>query len=281
MKYIFALTLLVSVTANAQRPEVISIADAERAFARKSVEVSTRAAFLENFTGKTIAFNNGEPVPGRAGWEQRPEGNGYLFWWPVFADVAASGDWGYTTGPAVLGPDKETKEVKGGLYYSSVWRKDASGNWKVLIDLGSATYDEAEKLTELKTSSGTPARIAGDHTTATNELLAFEKAYLGELNQLQRSFIPSRFAPEARIHRPREKPNLNPTGSSNEDAARKFTFENVGGEVAPSNDMAFTYGRVKVSVTRDGKSAVIPVGYLHVWKRHGSEWKLVLDVIGS
>ncbi len=260
---------------------MISIADAERAFARKSVEVNTRAAFLENFTDKTVAFNNGEPVPGRTGWEQRPESNGYLFWWPVFADVAASGDWGYTTGPAVLGPDKETKEVKGGLYYSSVWKKDASGAWKVLIDLGSATYDAAENLTELKSSSGTSVKVPGDHTKATSELLAFENVYIDELNQLQRSFIPSRFASEARIHRPREKPNLNPSGSSNEDAGRKFTFENVGGEVAPSNDMAFTYGKVKVSVTRDGKSAVIPVGYLHVWKRQGSEWKLVLDVIGS
>jgi ketosteroid isomerase-like protein len=281
MKNLLVLLLLISASLHAQRAEVLSIANAERAFAQKSVDVSIRAAFLDNFDEKTIAFNNGEPLPGRAGWEQQPEGTGYLFWWPVFADVAASGDWGYTTGPGVFGPDKATKEVKGGLYYSSVWKKNKDGVWKVMIDLGSSTYDQAENLVELKTPVKASTKSGGDHAQATTDLMTFEKAYLEELNKLQRSFIPSKFSSEARIHRPREKPNLNPSASNNEDTARKFAFENVGGDVAPSNDMAFTYGKVKVTVNRNGKEAVIPVGYMHIWKKEGSEWKLVLDVIGQ
>src|SRR5690349_1296004 len=99
MNRLLILFVVVTLPCVAQTP-LEGIVAAERAFAQQSVDQSIRAAFLVNFDDNTMAFVNGEPVPGRKGWAEREENNAYLFWWPVWADVASSGNFGFTTGPA-------------------------------------------------------------------------------------------------------------------------------------------------------------------------------------
>jgi len=60
-----------------------------------------------------------------------------LSWEPTRADIAASGDLGWTTGTFVSeapGPDGET--VRGEGWYVSIWRLQPDGTWKVVMDLG-------------------------------------------------------------------------------------------------------------------------------------------------
>src|SRR6185295_1353872 len=45
-----------------------------------------------------VVFEQG-PVSGKKKWEERPTDDSKLDWDPEFADIAASGDLGYTTGP--------------------------------------------------------------------------------------------------------------------------------------------------------------------------------------
>ncbi len=49
---------------------------------------------------------------------------------PMFSDIAASGDLGYTYGSAEAGTDKG--------YYARVWKRDDKGDWKVVADIFSA-----------------------------------------------------------------------------------------------------------------------------------------------
>ncbi len=277
---IYLLLALVPFGAWAQSSQAVELANAERAFAQRSVDVSIRAAFLENFDDKTIMFAQGEPQIARPGWEKRPEGNGYLFWWPVVAEVAASGDWGYTTGPAVFGPDRSKRVARGGIYYASVWKKNAEGVWKVVADLGSATYDTAEHLTAFR-EPGTRTKVRKkDATEVAQEFLSFDQKYVKELNDRKASYIPKFFAADSRVHRPGQKPVLEVASSKVSDGDRHFAFEQVGGEVAPSNDMAYTYGRVKVTSVTDGKEQTQGFCYMRVWKFESGAWKIVLDVIG-
>lgn len=63
-----------------------------------------------------------------------------LTWEPVRADIAASGDLGWTTGTYVSTttlPDGTTSEGDG--RYVTIWRKQADGSWKVVMDLGNPT----------------------------------------------------------------------------------------------------------------------------------------------
>jgi len=60
-----------------------------------------------------------------------------LQWEPERADIAASGDLGWTTGKSVLegpGPDGTTVRIEG--VYVSIWRLQPDGTWKVVMDLG-------------------------------------------------------------------------------------------------------------------------------------------------
>lgn len=61
----------------------------------------------------------------------------------------------------------------------------------------------------------------------------------------------------------------------------EYSFEQRGGEVASSNDMAFTYGLVKITSMKDGKPITTPACYMRVWKLEDGAWKIVLDVIGG
>jgi len=277
---LFLLLMVFVLQLKAQTP-LESLVNAEKAFAQTSVDKNIRTAFLESFDDNTLAFNSGQPGPGRKDWEKRPETNGYLFWWPVYADIAASGDFGYTTGPAVFGPDKSTKETKGGLYYASVWKKNAAGQWKVLADMGSAIYSPSENLTTFNTTSKPSKALKGNASSVRLAVLDQDRSYDDKLNERHSSLDVTKFSDEARIHRRGIAPVTPLSAIRNYSEDPKYTFEHVGGEVASSNDMAFTYGTVKITSTKDGKEAILPACYMRVWKLDGKEWKIVLDVIGG
>ena len=271
------LLLFLSYSLDAQNLQ--SLVEAEKDFAKAAVEKSVRVAFLTFFDHHTIAFNNGQPVYGRRDWEKRKENNNYLFWWPVYADIAASGDFGYTTGPAVFGPDRSSKEAKGGIYYASVWKKDVNGTWKVLADLGSAIYNPSENLTSLKTASRAPHPVNDLGSEAKRELIALDRSYNEELNKSKESFDDSYFSDEARMHRRGIPPLTTPQAIKDFTDSQLYYFDHSDGNLSSSNDMAFTYGTVKIRTSKDGKDLISAACYMRVWKIEGGEWNIVLDVI--
>jgi hypothetical protein len=63
-----------------------------------------------------------------------------LSWEPLRADIAASGDLGWTTGTYVsegTAPDGSVSRSEG--RYVSIWRLQGDGSWKVVMDLGNPT----------------------------------------------------------------------------------------------------------------------------------------------
>ena len=66
-----------------------------------------------------------------------------LTWTPVKADMAASGDLGYTYGNyEYRGKDKGGKTVVGHGKYMTVWKKQKDGSWKVALDMGNSTTEK-------------------------------------------------------------------------------------------------------------------------------------------
>jgi ketosteroid isomerase-like protein len=58
-----------------------------------------------------------------------------LTWAPTRADIAASGDLGWTTGTWEVRSSPDAAPSGRGLYVS-IWRKQPDGSWKVVMDLG-------------------------------------------------------------------------------------------------------------------------------------------------
>ena len=63
-----------------------------------------------------------------------------LRWKPLGADVSRSGDLGYTYGTYVArGPGPQGQIVERHGKYVSVWKRQADGSWKVVVDIGNAS----------------------------------------------------------------------------------------------------------------------------------------------
>jgi ketosteroid isomerase-like protein len=64
----------------------------------------------------------------------------HLTWTPVGADISASGDLGYTYGTYEFRSiDKDGKAVVDHGKYTSIWKKQKDGSWKVVLDMGNAS----------------------------------------------------------------------------------------------------------------------------------------------
>jgi ketosteroid isomerase-like protein len=68
-----------------------------------------------------------------------PEGT-TLAWTPVHAEMSVSGDLGYTYGNYVFtSKNKEDKRVINYGKYTSIWKKQKDGQWKVVLDMGNSS----------------------------------------------------------------------------------------------------------------------------------------------
>ncbi len=66
--------------------------------------------------------------------------NNQLIWTPVGADISSSGDLGYTYGTYEFrSKDKEGKPSVEYGKYTSIWKLQKDGSWKVVLDMGNAS----------------------------------------------------------------------------------------------------------------------------------------------
>jgi len=129
-------------TPPAPDPQVLM--EADRAFAAAVSEGGTEA-WVTWFAadGAQITPGAGE-IRGHEAIRENMAGlddpNFSLRWEPLRADIAGSGDLGWTTGSYVsegIGADGQAKRAQG--RYVSIWRKQPDGSWKVVMDLGNPT----------------------------------------------------------------------------------------------------------------------------------------------
>jgi ketosteroid isomerase-like protein len=115
---------------------------ADREFARNVRDAGLDAwvdAFAENglvlpadgpvATGRSAIRSLFEPLFAKPGFE--------ITWSPMGAEVAASGDLGYTYGDwrtSMAADNEEVTEAQG--KYVTVWHREPGGRWQVLLDIG-------------------------------------------------------------------------------------------------------------------------------------------------
>ena len=117
---------------------------ADREFAAHTALVGITEGFLAVLTDDAHLMQAGSPtVVGRQAIEKYFEAaksavkEPVLAWRPEFAEVAKSGDLGYTIGVwELITEDAKGEPAKRYGKYLSVWRKDRSGRWRVAADIG-------------------------------------------------------------------------------------------------------------------------------------------------
>ena len=118
--------------------------DADRAFSRLSEAKGMKNAFLDYIDSNGALLRpNHLPLVGADAIDyliQQNDSSFILKWEPKSGFVAASGDLGYTYGLYVLKPTKKDTLLYGN--YVSIWKKQADGNWKFVLDSGNEGIGE-------------------------------------------------------------------------------------------------------------------------------------------
>lgn len=123
--------------ANAKTPEEKAIVEADLAFAADAAKRGAASAFADRMHADGKMFPPRQPIA------VGPEAARALFkndaaswsWAPVQA--VANGDLGVTWGIALIsGKGEDGKPFAVTTRYTTVWRRDAAGTWKIWIDVG-------------------------------------------------------------------------------------------------------------------------------------------------
>jgi ketosteroid isomerase-like protein len=115
------------------------VADTERAFA-KTMADRNHAAFTSFLADETIFFTSKEALRGRQAvadfWKKFYEGPTAPFSWePQTVEVLDSGTLALSSGPVY---DPKGKNF---ATFTSIWRLEAPGTWKIIFDKGNEVCD--------------------------------------------------------------------------------------------------------------------------------------------
>jgi ketosteroid isomerase-like protein len=102
------------------------------------------AAFITHFAEDGVEIVDGGGINSKDDMRKQPpwpEGTS-LTWTPVHGEMDASGDFGYTYGNYIyIAKNKEGKTITNYGKYTSIWRKQKDGQWKVVVDMGNSSPD--------------------------------------------------------------------------------------------------------------------------------------------
>jgi len=250
-----------------------SLVAAERAFAKASVDHDMRDAFLANLAADAIVFRPG-PVQGRKWFEENPPSSAYLNWDPVFADVATSGELGFTTGPYELRPQGASDTTRRYGHYVTLWRRAPGGVWKVALDIGTSHPKPPARTLVHRASEN---RVFPEVVAARAALLRADSS-LGVTGGMQSALLGPRLAVDAWLHRAGVGPVIGaaPVGAALATDARTYRSSPLDGDVAASADFGYTYGDYTLT---GGGSDSEQGNYLRIWRRSADgAWLILLDL---
>ncbi len=273
-------------------PALNEMVESERAFAAMGADKGVRESFFEFFGEEGISFNphptkfrefaRKNPLP-----DPPPPREFKLEWWPVYGDVAESGDLGYNTGPTLITDLTEKKRPSGHGYFFSVWRKQPDGTWRVAVDMGanSPGPDPAhqDRLRYERAPQEPSKKVPPpDAAQGRAEILELESMFGAALRENVRSGYLGAVGANARLHRVNTYPILGKKAIDDYFANRKVAavaWKGIDGGVAASGELGYSYGRYELEHQDDAGKRTEKGYFTHVWKRDGSgEWKLVADV---
>ena len=116
----------------------------EGAFMRAAADKGSQG-YLSYYADDAVEVPNGGAIiqgkvniaPGMTFLDDK---NNQLIWTPVGGDISASGDLGYTYGNYEFhSKDKDGKPAIDYGKYTSIWKQQKDGSWKVVLDMGNAS----------------------------------------------------------------------------------------------------------------------------------------------
>jgi ketosteroid isomerase-like protein len=126
------------------KPTADTLRQLEGEFMKAAAERGSQG-YLSYYADDAVEVPNGAPlIQGKMNIAKTmgflDDKNNHLTWIPVGADISASGDLGYTYGTYEFSSkDKDGKTVVDHGKYTSIWKKQGDGSWKVVLDMGNSS----------------------------------------------------------------------------------------------------------------------------------------------
>ena len=271
--------------AHAQRggelPQALTqMVEAERAFAARALVVGWKAAFLEYFAESAVGFDSGKVGLARdqVGANPDPPKDHRLIWEPRYGDVAASGELGYLTGPvrSIL-PSRDNGRPRHSTY-TSIWKRERSGNFKVVIDVGVNT-PSAVPFAAGFTRAVSANRFTGDYDDTTPPLSAADGVLNSALRTGQAAAYRGRLAPGARFNRQNTLPIVGERNVTRWLASQPAyaAADSRYAEAARSGDVGYTWGTYAIGPRQKPTQQGF---YVRIWERErNGQWKIAMDVL--
>lgn len=260
----------------AQEEALRSLVDAEWEFINLARETNTRDAFWAQFTDQTILFGEG-PVNAKKSYENQKPNASWLKWEPIFSDIAASGDFGYNTGPWEFRPTKTDENAVAFGQFVSMWRKQEDGRWKLLLDIG-IDHPKPSSVPTWKTSSLELARKKNGEVDTRVALPKLEQDFINAQMKNKPGAYKESLSAEVRLYRPGKEPmteSLTVASYLEKEPVVQYHF--IDGGMAASADLAYAYGTAVVHLTTSQTKAA---NYLRIWKNEKDRgWRIVLDLV--
>lgn len=123
--------------------EEASLIEADRNFSDMSVEKGMKNAFIEYIDSNGVLLRPDKmPIIGANAIDYLIQLNDSAYklnWEPQHAFVSKSADMGYTYGLYAIHPNTQDTIIYG--TYVSIWKKQADGSWKFVLDTGNQGVD--------------------------------------------------------------------------------------------------------------------------------------------
>jgi ketosteroid isomerase-like protein len=261
-------SLLLSSVAFAQKG-IDAMVQAERAFAAYALANGTKDAFIKFADSTGFVFEKGQAINARTFWRAKEKSPGILNWRPRFAEIAASGDFGYTTGPWTFQPQTISDSIAATGHFFTVWHLAANGEWQFLLDMGTskAPVDSTSSLQKIQV----PDKQASSGTDS--NFLKAEKAFISAYKQDPKQAYKTFLSHQSILNR--EQMEYATLAADQEFLIASYlqpvTFNPVGTGIASSGDLGYVYGEA----IYDGKKQ----NYLHIWRHEPKGWKIALELI--
>lgn len=140
---VLAMALSRNTSAAQPKPTAETLKQLEAEFMQAAAEKGS-AGYMSYYADDAVEVPNGYPaIQGKAEIAKTmgflDDKNNRLTWTPQGADISASGDLGYTYGTYEFhSKDKNGNPTTDYGKYTSIWKQQTNGTWKVVLDMGNA-----------------------------------------------------------------------------------------------------------------------------------------------
>jgi len=287
MKSILLFPLLLATVVMAQEPDsssaLFSMREAERNFARLSVMIGRNASFAENFADESAIFTGRWITNGKQYSKEGKSSPIVLKWEPEFMDMSASRDFGISTGPWEVQEYRPNTHPLNTGYFLTVWKRQADGVWKVILDGGSTTPAQKNPQHIFIFPPGADKVVINPPVINVEilrkELFERENQFLMEWGKnptpsVYASFLSSGERMQLNGHLPTI--NADTSNVLISSLNKSIIWKTEGSGAATSGDMGFTYGLLEVP----RNSVKVSGHYVRIWKKEaGANWKIALEML--